>query len=1051
MKQRFLLVLSALLTTALALAGPVSKEEAKSKAAEFMSSRYAASRGTASTAEPRLVLDRGDYFVFNMGTDDGFVIVCGDDRAPAILAYSDRGTFDAQNIPTNMQAFLQGYADEIQHMPETAAARAEAPKKVVRSSISPMLMTQWNQHAPYNDQCPVFSGNHAVTGCVATAMAQVMNYHQFPIAETVTIPSYELSGYGTVVGKAPTTFDWNNMFNSYLNGEDGTEVAKLMSYCGVAVRMAYDTSASSANNYSIIPALVNYFGYDPDAVFAQRSDYDYRDWVGLLYTELASDRPVLMCGQSTGGGHAFVCDGYDEDDFFHINWGWGGSSDGYFRLSNLTPSTQGAGGSSTGDGYNLTLGACIGVKPNDGVDGSVRLTNTAISWGEGSEYYAWTRMGNGNFQIYPCYTFSNHSGKTASFNYGLRLLKDGITITDFVLSEESAVFANYSGITSWRTIQFGDGLGDGTYKLIGICQSGSDEWVACEGADDRYIECVISGDNLTATIKEPVAETPNLTVTGVAGADALAVGQEQELTVSVTNSGTGAYHGDITVAFTWSEGGTSYISKLGGATVDINAGQSKDVTIAVNPPREGEFTLNVYRGLFNAGTTLYSQSASVGAGSSTADLAYSGLTIENSSGSTVYGNNFKGCITVKNDDSKAYNQGLSITLGKTYNWVDNGGGTWAFNYSVVGNKSVNDVIAVGESKTLDFDFRGLEYGERYVLLVAYSTYKGSVKTNHQSSCGVFTIGHGFVTVDANGNVTASAPTASVTIPADAVAVDLRGQTTVTSVTPNSNPNCIYMLDAEAAVPAGISGKNIVKGGSAATISLTDGHDFVTPEPFTAATVSYSRTFTTGSNGTGGWTTLVVPFDVDKVTVDGVEKTWFKSATDNGHFWVRKFVNDGSGSVTFDYTDKIEANTPYIIAVPDGTWGEANRLTGKTLVFTGTDQTVASEKAVASGDFYRFTGTAVSVMLNDIYALNAAGTSFVHGNATVDPFRAYFVASSISYSASALQIVMGENEPTGIRDVDNMPTNSAVYTLDGRRVSGSAKKGVYIINGKKVIK
>lgn len=217
MKHRLTFLLSLLLTTIVAMAAQVSREEAQSTAEQFMAARYASARGGVFHSRVRMVVAERAYYVFNVGESEGFVIVSRDDRTPAILGYSYEGFYNPLGSPDNMEAFLQGYADEMEQLPATARARAAAPQKAVRNSISPLLTTLWKQGSPYNDQCPTVGGQRAVTGCVATALAQVMNYHQYPVAATKAVLSLPA-----------TTFDWNKMRDSYKTGDDASEVAKLM-------------------------------------------------------------------------------------------------------------------------------------------------------------------------------------------------------------------------------------------------------------------------------------------------------------------------------------------------------------------------------------------------------------------------------------------------------------------------------------------------------------------------------------------------------------------------------------------------------------------------------------------------------------------------------------------------------------------------------------------------------------------------------------------------------------------------------------------------------
>ena len=323
-------------------------------------------------------------YVFSLGEQGGFIIVSNDDRTLPILGFSENGTLDMENMSDEQRAWLQGYADEIVWLQQHNYGEApsdtfpQIPFGTLRQTrggshaketIEPLVTTSWNQRSPYNDLCPEYApGKKAVTGCVATAMAQVMNYHKWPVAETKSIPGYR-DGYG--VDHLPleaTTFDWGNMLDSY-NGsetaEQNTAVAELMLYCGFSVEMNYGPSSGSYI-IKVAPALKNYFDYNSTATYISRSSYSNDKWEDIIYHELASKRPVLYGGQSTGGGHAFVCDGYRHEyatDYFHINWGWGGKSDEYYVLSVLDPySGQGIGGSSSNGGFYFGQEAVIGIQ-----------------------------------------------------------------------------------------------------------------------------------------------------------------------------------------------------------------------------------------------------------------------------------------------------------------------------------------------------------------------------------------------------------------------------------------------------------------------------------------------------------------------------------------------------------------------------------------------------------------------------------------------------------------------------------------------------------------
>ncbi|MBP3251907.1 MAG: C10 family peptidase [Prevotella sp.] len=312
--------------------------------------------------------------------------------------------------------------------------------------------------------------------------------------------------------------------------------------------------------------------------------------------------------------------------------------------------------------------------------------------------------------------------------------------------------------------------------------------------------------------------------------------------------------------------------------------------------------------------------------------------------------------------------------------------------------------------------------------------------------------------------------------ADAVAADLTGMEAVMKTTatdtyqlvPATNPNCLYFVSSTDVTPAELEGKNIVTGQEASVVSLTDGQPFLTPRAFTAKTVNFSRTFEKGMKKKqgGGWQTLVVPFEVQNVTIDGTEVSWFKHADDDAYFWVYAFTGEkadqdfGFTDVVFDYAAAIEANKPYIVAVPDESWGKANSLVGKTITFSADNVAIEpAAEAVVGYDSYEFVGTYTGEQVDNAYILNAEGTTFEHGAGTVAPFRAWLRPKTPASShAARLRIHLADDLTTGIGGKYMATDGNATktYDLQGRQVDSSLSssklsKGLYIIGGKKLIK
>lgn len=329
-------------------AGPVTEAQAREKAQQFLNGKLLrdASRARLKSVKPA---DQQHFYVFNVENDGGYVIVSGDDRTKTILAYSERGNLDLDNAPENMKAWLRYYEQSIAALGNKTYAR-RAVMREAREKVDALIKTNWHQEAPFNNQCPVIGTGPCLTGCLATAMAQVMNYWQFP--ESVEeIPGYDpWSDYlfGPTTQTLPkTTFDWNVLSKNDKTDEAfKTEVAKLCRYCGQSVRMGYATNnegGSKALDGMGPVGLVKYFGFDKNIHNVYRGSFSDDDWEELIYQELKSGRPVIYSGQTEAiyngkpYGHTFICDGYQEvngEDYFLINWGWG-TSDTWCVLSVL--------------------------------------------------------------------------------------------------------------------------------------------------------------------------------------------------------------------------------------------------------------------------------------------------------------------------------------------------------------------------------------------------------------------------------------------------------------------------------------------------------------------------------------------------------------------------------------------------------------------------------------------------------------------------------------------------------------------------------------------
>ena len=294
------------------------------------------------------------YYIFNINSNDGFVIVSAEDNVLPVIGYSNEGSYTGENLPPDLKWWMENYAKQIIYAIENNLQADETIKtkwnnlisgtklqsNAKSSTVAPLIQTTWDQSPHVNALCP----GGSVTGCVATAMAQIMKYWNFP-PNGISSHSYNESTYGNLsVDFGATTYDWNAMPSA--DSGPCPSVATLMFSCGVSVDMTYSPTGSGAYVISSQSPVVNcaeyafktYFGYDPTTLQGlQYSNFTQTAFISMLKNELDNSRPLQYAGYDNSGGHTWVCDGYDINDFFHMNWGWGGSYNSYFDINVMNP------------------------------------------------------------------------------------------------------------------------------------------------------------------------------------------------------------------------------------------------------------------------------------------------------------------------------------------------------------------------------------------------------------------------------------------------------------------------------------------------------------------------------------------------------------------------------------------------------------------------------------------------------------------------------------------------------------------------------------------
>lgn len=360
------------------LAGNVTVDQARQIAVSFWQSAPVTRGGVPSLQMvfhsedlvTRSSVQSPAYYVFDNTGGPGFVIVAGDDVAMPVLGYSFEHEFSKDNLPANLKAWLEYMRDEVNEARRSGIKAQEAVTRAWKSMdagevVVKLETAEWSQGEPYNWYCPMINGQKAPTGCVITALAIVMRYHQWPEKGVGVLPGYE-TGNGITLPEISLghPYNWANMLLKYpwegYTQAEAEAVATLMRDLGVMLQAGYGLDGTGAATSNIPSGLITYMGYDKATRWINRDHYSTIEWHQLMKVELNNNRPIIYSGSNDEGGHAFVLDGYTTDNYFSVNWGWGGSCNGYFLLTALDPAGQGVGGSA--EGYNNYQGAVIGIQ-----------------------------------------------------------------------------------------------------------------------------------------------------------------------------------------------------------------------------------------------------------------------------------------------------------------------------------------------------------------------------------------------------------------------------------------------------------------------------------------------------------------------------------------------------------------------------------------------------------------------------------------------------------------------------------------------------------------
>jgi len=977
--KKYILSLIGLYLTLAVTAEPVGKQAAIYTAQTYMLAKgknIDATPVTSQSSRRKVSSEAEDgtpyYYVFNAGNNDGYVIVSGDDRVEPILGYVEHGTFDPENIPENMRSWLQLYADQIKYIidnnidPNSPILKKRNKVRGTKHSVAEMLTTRWNQGKPYNITCPDYYleedkdeatalplRHGPATGCTATAMAQVMYFYRYPDKTKAIIPSYSVTytsqkngSQKTVTQKAiprNTPIDWDNMQDTYdwesghvANAQDSA-VANLMHYCGQAVHMGY--GPSSGANFSA-EAYVKYFGYDNSCYVGERYDYSIDDWFDMIYNEIEQGYPVLMSGFSSGGGHAFVLDGFDGENLFHVNWGWGGGSNGWFLVGIMNPGdNSGIGASSSSDGFSMYQRALFNLRlpDNNSADTYLFIKDVSVV---GTTIKA---------------TFENRTGAKGSFSSAIVKLDDDGGLSVVGTSQSIANLENNA--TQTKSFAIKSRLPEGTYKLSPASKpSRSDVWRPKYNLRNHYIEAVVDADGAVTLTPVDIYAGNSISIDTIVFPGTRIAGTEQEVKVTFRNH-SDEYYKEVHF-FASLTNNKVYTENR--SIVAVRSNETVDVTYYFTPEETGTYNLWFCTGSNGTGQVGQGKMEVIESSQAVkANLSVNSYTISNSVNGVAYGKCLVGKVAIKNNSKNEFHGPIRLQI-----WSQpNGSGTaWS------GSSHTYDVdVMAGKVANVDFEFDALSEGNKYYISASYVNQGGSLGNGGVWDLGGWDMRSGVLTWKDNGTIAGQAYRSSMSA-ASTVCGLYADCNKIMRLTPNKNPNTIYAFSQNMEVPANLDTCNVVSGAHTNRINLVNDKAYYIPVNFEADSASFTYTFPETENGTR-WHAITIPFEVDSIFVDSIPVMLDDSLK---HFWIYEFAAEGNnGELIFAPAKVLRGATPYLIAAD-------SLMAGRSIVFRSLDvpfYKTGADKMVVTSSEYKFHGNTLSPVIKECYILNEEGTAF----------------------------------------------------------------------------
>ncbi|MFA6872729.1 MAG: C10 family peptidase [Bacteroidaceae bacterium] len=1116
MKRKLCLFITLLLVAFLVKADPVTQQEAQSKALAFLR-QHLSSQDLQSITKRAIGADNLSLaysekdsagtigcYVFNSGTT-GFVLVAGNDEAGGIVGYSEEGAFDYASAPDVVKDYLKA----LQHYKKVSTLSTKGTiTTTYATSVSPLLGSiNYSQGTPYNNFCPTGT----ITGCVATAMAQIMRYHKWPTTTTKVIPAYTTYKKGYAISAKPViSFDWDNMLVSYggsYSSTQATAVATLMSYCGTGVYMNYDSS-SDAQSGNVDDALINYFGYDKNTVkFCDRASYSSAEWNAILKSELTNKRPVYYSGATRTEGHAFVCDGYDATGLYHFNWGWGGQANGYFDLNAL-------------NGWYAWQAMVAGIIPDDGVDSPEQYLYT-----NKVQYLSTTDNTDATHTAHFSFSYSNPTAVNMSkVNYGLAIYQGDTYITGDC-SHSTALNAGGAKYNESFDLTFGN-LPDGDYHICGVYSF--DDGVTVE----RMMNYGSYFTNLTVANGVVTLSAPSTVITATVSSyigNGYATANHT-LALELNNEGGSYWNGAVELY-----GGT--VNKVDSATLlgsldrNFSGGETMSVsyTFSYENPGTNYLWLKVCGKTIALGSHVLLNPFVLRSLYPVSYSTESAALIDHPSAmytlSTSYAEKplaihaliaTQGGSATRTLRSELYKDETSeVLLRSTAELSIASGGTTTvtFRYKAPLEEGVyryrifdgNDTLKLATPQTIyvtnsttDF-FTDDQQGYVKVIpgCVTYAAdfasdgcYGDTLFANQLKTCTL----SGSWTAAALANVSTSLSGNS-----EIRYLDFSGVTSFpNNATPLvlGNPNALVFLP-ETAIEGDGWALNTVIGSQAKSVYISEGAPFESPKNFTVDYISYIRAFNPYAGELNStkeipvWQTISIPFAPTRIVATTPVHTANytkdkREVTAGTDFWLYRVANNG-----FEPIANMQAGEPYLISMPY-CWSVGSPSTSYAaryniagdVTFEGESVQVKATTLPtrAIGGSYTLVSNYISLAGHDsIYGLNSIGSAFVSHEGDTQPFHPYAIApitaSSHPFSflvmegdkgsLTALSTVSEQDDQlvitsttTGISIVAPTAQRVSIYGIDGALVrtlslvAGATElalpNGLYLVNNQKVM-